>query len=66
MFNNEGWICPKCGQVFAPWVCKCDRCPIESNIQTGTGTNIHPWPPGPPREQYTGQEAEPITTCDKV
>lgn len=21
--NNTGWVCPKCGQVHAPWVSQC-------------------------------------------
>jgi hypothetical protein len=23
---NEGWVCPKCGRVFAPWVSQCSYC----------------------------------------
>jgi hypothetical protein len=23
---NKGWICPKCGSVYAPWVEKCEKC----------------------------------------
>ena len=28
MSKNEtkGWICPKCGRVYAPWVDKCQYC----------------------------------------
>lgn len=22
----DGWICPKCGNVYAPWVSECDNC----------------------------------------
>jgi len=21
---NEGWVCPKCGKVLAPWMPECD------------------------------------------
>ena len=24
--NNYGWICPKCGQVMAPWYPTCTKC----------------------------------------
>lgn len=28
MSKNEtkGWICPKCGRVYAPWIDKCQYC----------------------------------------
>lgn len=31
---SEGWVCPKCGSVYAPGVLKCWNCPIivSSNI----------------------------------
>lgn len=31
---KEGWICPKCGKVLAPWIPECDcykRHPLDSN-----------------------------------
>jgi len=24
--ENKGWICPKCGRVYAPWIDKCQYC----------------------------------------
>ncbi len=24
--KTEGWICPKCGRVYAPWIDKCQYC----------------------------------------
>ncbi len=25
--NRYGWICPTCGNSYAPWMYKCDNCP---------------------------------------
>lgn len=33
---QEGWICPRCGQVNAPWVPKCS---CEPKIQIKETTN---------------------------
>jgi len=27
---NEGWICPRCGKVLAPWIRECD-CKVTSS-----------------------------------
>ena len=24
---NQGWMCPTCGRVYAPWVFSCINCP---------------------------------------
>lgn len=39
---SEGWICPKCGKVLAPWMpeCSCYQTIKESNITNTWGTNI--------------------------
>lgn len=39
MCNNNGWICPKCGCVLAPWISECPH--HLPNI--GVGSPI-PWP----------------------
>lgn len=26
MSNQQGWVCPKCGNVYAPWVKECCNC----------------------------------------
>lgn len=33
--TNEGWICPRCGRVNAPWNPWCN-CEHKSNINTNT------------------------------
>lgn len=30
----EGWSCPKCGQVYAPWVNKCSNCTSKQSYTT--------------------------------
>lgn len=29
--NNTGWICPRCGQVYAPWVPQCNCTSTQDN-----------------------------------
>lgn len=41
-FLKEGWVCPKCGRVYAPFVTQCDYCSKTNfttwtEINTGTG-----------------------------
>lgn len=37
MGNNTGWICPKCGKVYAPWVPSCDC--GNTSLQYGVNTD---------------------------
>lgn len=32
--GKEGWICPKCGRVFAPWISECPYCSKRNWIIT--------------------------------
>ena len=34
---NNGWICPKCGRVYAPFIPECQHCNKEVKSTTGTG-----------------------------
>lgn len=38
-FVQTGWICPKCGRVFAPFVSECHYC---NNPQIITNTTSYP------------------------
>lgn len=40
--GNNGWICPKCGKVHAPWVpsCECNNSTIQYVTGTGDTTGI--------------------------
>lgn len=44
----NGWICPKCGHVYAPFVSECHVCNSIPVGGTGTGTWIPPTPLIPP------------------
>jgi len=58
---NTGWICPKCGRVWAPWVDRCDAC---TAIQLTGGEVIEPFMPGPyiPHTPQTGDPLPPPNT----
>lgn len=39
---HTGWICPKCGYVWAVWVEGCSNCnqpKYDTTVTDGTGTN---------------------------
>lgn len=44
---QEGWKCPVCARVFAPWVSQCGYCP---GVIATTTTNV---PPATPYRQVT-------------
>ncbi len=35
---QQGWECPKCGGVYAPWMAQCTTCPGVTFITAGTTT----------------------------
>lgn len=57
-----GWICPKCGSVYAPFVAECDMCngrrtgALTTTWTLGTATDLCP---------ACGQHrsASPLTGC---
>ena len=38
MGNKQGWECPKCGRVYAPWVSTCFYC--GDNFRSVTQTSV--------------------------
>jgi hypothetical protein len=30
--TQEGWRCPTCGSVYAPWMAKCSTCPRRGGV----------------------------------
>jgi len=40
--SQQGWECPKCGQVYAPWMAKCQSCSgVVSITVGGVNTPVH-------------------------
>ena len=40
----EGWICPRCKRINAPWVDHCDC--IDDSLKTNNINCCHQWVPG--------------------
>ena len=67
---NEGWECPKCGKVLAPWVRECDhvistRFSYTYTIPAGLPEPLpepQPWPDYMPWPGITGNDPRAITT----
>lgn len=58
---QEGWVCPKCGKVMAPWMPHCDGQHSTEVRMPGTGTPVQaPWDPLPPTivESLTYSESQ--------
>lgn len=45
MNSCTGWICPKCGKVYAPWVSSCDCSTSVSTTLTSVSKCKHSWLP---------------------
>lgn len=65
---SEGWRCPSCGSVYAPWVWKCSTCPPTYVVAPGTTTLPADIKIVPASEPYgTGDPIPPIgdNTCGR-
>ena len=40
MANDKGWICPKCGRVYGPWVMSCEPCNLHAVINSQTANSV--------------------------
>lgn len=40
MANDHGWVCPKCGRVYAPWVMSCDPCNLHAVINSQNANSV--------------------------
>lgn len=49
---NTGWICPKCGRVFAPTWYTCSYCNGPPQTVTTTTTEVKPEPKPEPRQWF--------------
>lgn len=59
MSKNEtnGWVCPKCGRVYAPWIDKCQYCGGSTYTYT---------PPTCPYQWWCGHPYTNTITTDSV
>lgn len=54
---DEGWICPKCGKVWAPWMPSCD-CGMLSQFSSSPTVPVVPGTGDPLPDDHH-------TTCEK-
>ena len=40
--SEKGWECPRCGQIWAPWITKCDCNRSHTTITWARGTGETP------------------------
>jgi len=74
MYSIYGWICPKCGRVWAPWIPSCSCTDPTTKIgEIQPSQPYLPWPqqpydPPPYNIPGTGDPLPPPTyiTCDDV
>jgi len=57
---QQGWQCPVCKRVYAPFVSECPYCGRNTvtNIESGTGQSLIDWCR---HMSYTGTEAPDVT-----
>lgn len=60
--KQEGWACPKCEKVYAPFVSECSRC---NNVQVGLGVVCaSPTPAECTCNRKVGNHGEMSTRCE--
>lgn len=63
MSEQTGWICPKCGRVYAPWVKECEACnPVKVAPTPEPWTQPYPRYPYPWTTPYPYPEVPPTIT----
>jgi len=30
--SQAGWLCPKCGRIWAPWIAECTICNLQKKV----------------------------------
>ena len=64
--KHEGWICPKCGRVYAPWVAQCDACLPSLPVVATVNPFFSPTPQWAKPDYVVGDPPpgqEPRVTC---
>jgi hypothetical protein len=61
---NMGWICPKCGRVYAPTIVQCFICSEPPKVTCGSNS-MPPLPIERPTSADAPYERFPIVTCKR-
>lgn len=56
-WGQQGWVCPKCGAVLAPWAYECPHCRPEVN-KVVSSPNTTPAAPRDPLQPYASNTTQ--------